>query len=71
VFRPFPIVAFVEKLGAKPRKVASLYLGRNVGAKLLYAGKARSGYTQEIARELAEFRWWRPLGQRLTNDTRE
>jgi len=24
----FPIVAFVEKLGAKPRRIASLYLGR-------------------------------------------
>jgi bifunctional non-homologous end joining protein LigD len=34
--------------------VASLYIGRNVGAKLLYAGKARSGYTEEIARELRE-----------------
>src|SRR5215208_7240567 len=48
----FPIVAFVEKLGAKPRKVASLYVGRRIGGKLLYAGKARSGYTEEIAREL-------------------
>ena len=50
----FPIVAFVEKLGAKPRKVASLYVGRRIGGKLLYAGKARSGYTEEIARELRE-----------------
>jgi len=24
----FPIVAFVEKLGASPRRIASLYLGR-------------------------------------------
>jgi bifunctional non-homologous end joining protein LigD len=24
----FPIVAFVEKLGARPRKIASLYVGR-------------------------------------------
>jgi bifunctional non-homologous end joining protein LigD len=23
----FPIVAFVEKLGARPRKIASLYVG--------------------------------------------
>jgi bifunctional non-homologous end joining protein LigD len=47
-------VAFVEKLGAKPRKIASLYLGRREGDKLLYAGKARSGYTEAIARELRE-----------------
>src|SRR3954470_574284 len=41
----FPIVAFVEKLGAQPRRIASLYLGRWEGKQLLYAGKARSGYT--------------------------
>ncbi|TJV12061.1 MAG: DNA ligase D, partial [Mesorhizobium sp.] len=41
----FPIVAFVEKLGARPRRVASLYVGRREGDRLLYAGKARSGYT--------------------------
>ncbi len=50
----FPIVAFVEKLGARPRKVASLYVGRQRGEKLLYAGKVRTGYTEEIARELRE-----------------
>jgi bifunctional non-homologous end joining protein LigD len=50
----FPIVAFVEKLGAKPRKIASLYLGRREGDKLLYAGKARSGYTEDVAREVRE-----------------
>jgi bifunctional non-homologous end joining protein LigD len=38
----FPIVAFVEKLGARPRKIASLYVGRREGDRLLYAGKARS-----------------------------
>jgi bifunctional non-homologous end joining protein LigD len=32
----------VEKLGAKPRRIASLYLGRWQGKRLLYAGKARS-----------------------------
>src|SRR3954467_15277871 len=32
----FPIVAFVEKLGARPRKVASLYVGRRQNGKLLY-----------------------------------
>jgi bifunctional non-homologous end joining protein LigD len=50
----FPIVAFVEKLGARPRRIASLYLGRHEGDRLVYAGKARSGYTHEIARELRE-----------------
>jgi bifunctional non-homologous end joining protein LigD len=28
----FPIVAFVEKLGAKPRKIASLCVGRREGS---------------------------------------
>lgn len=50
----FPIVAFVEKLGARPRKVASLYVGRREGDKLLYAGKVRTGYTEASARELRE-----------------
>ena len=50
----FPIVAFVEKLGAKPRRVASLYLGRRDGDRLLYAGKARTGYTEATARALRE-----------------
>jgi bifunctional non-homologous end joining protein LigD len=50
----FPIVAFVEKLGAKPRKIASLYIGRREGASLLYAGKARAGYTEEVARDVRE-----------------
>src|SRR3954468_6892717 len=50
----FPIVAFVEKLGAHPRKIASLYVGRWEGERLLYAGKARSGYTEFVARDLRE-----------------
>jgi bifunctional non-homologous end joining protein LigD len=50
----FPIVAFVEKLGAKPRKIASLYVGRHEGDRLLYAGKVRSGYTEAVARDLRE-----------------
>ena len=50
----YPIVAFVEKLGAKPRKVASLYVGRREGGKLIYAGKVRTGYTEATARELRE-----------------
>jgi bifunctional non-homologous end joining protein LigD len=55
----FPIVAFVEKLGAKPRKIASLYVGRWEGGRLLYAGKARTGYTETVAREVRE--WLDPL----------
>jgi bifunctional non-homologous end joining protein LigD len=50
----FPIVAFVEKLGASPRRIASLYLGRWEGWRLLYAGKVRSGYSLEAAQHLRE-----------------
>jgi bifunctional non-homologous end joining protein LigD len=50
----FPIVAFVEKLGARTRRVASLYVGRREGDQLLYAGKVRTGYTEKSARELRE-----------------
>jgi bifunctional non-homologous end joining protein LigD len=50
----FPIVAFVEKLGARPRRVASLYLGRREGDRLLYAGKARTGYTDAVAQDVRE-----------------
>ncbi|MBH5392192.1 DNA ligase D [Bradyrhizobium diversitatis] len=50
----FPIVAFVEKLGAHPRKIASLYVGRRENGKLLYAGKVRTGYTETTAREVRE-----------------
>jgi bifunctional non-homologous end joining protein LigD len=50
----FPIVAFVEKLGAAPRRIASLYLGRREGDKLLYAGKAQTGFKQATLYELRE-----------------
>ncbi|MCA1409127.1 DNA ligase D [Ensifer sp. IC3342] len=50
----FPIVAFVEKLGAHPRRIASLYLGRWEGDLLVYAGKAQTGYTLTAAREVRE-----------------
>jgi bifunctional non-homologous end joining protein LigD len=50
----FPIVAFVDKLGAKPRKIASFYVGRREGDRLLYAGKVRSGFTEAQARDLRE-----------------
>jgi bifunctional non-homologous end joining protein LigD len=50
----FPIVAFVEKLGVHPRRIASLYLGRRKDDKFVYAGKARTGYSETTARELRE-----------------
>lgn len=50
----FPIMAFVEKLGAKPRRIASLYIGRYDGDQLLYAGKAQSGYSLDDAIEVRE-----------------
>ena len=49
-----PIVAFVEKLGAKPRRIASFYVGRRKGDRLLYAGKVRGGFTEAEARDLRE-----------------
>jgi bifunctional non-homologous end joining protein LigD len=50
----YPIIAFVEKLGASPRRIASLYLGRWEGDKLLYAGKAQSGFKHQMLYELRE-----------------
>jgi bifunctional non-homologous end joining protein LigD len=50
----FPIIAFVEKLGAHPRRAASLYIGRWHGDRLLYAGKAQTGFTEATLRELRE-----------------
>jgi bifunctional non-homologous end joining protein LigD len=50
----FPIVAFVEKLGARPRRIASLYIGRRQGDRLVYAGKVPSGYSLPVAREVRE-----------------
>jgi bifunctional non-homologous end joining protein LigD len=50
----FPIVAFVEKLGAKPRRIASLYIGRREGDTLVYAGTVPSGYSLPVAREVRE-----------------
>jgi bifunctional non-homologous end joining protein LigD len=44
VIDDFPIIAFVEKLGASPRRIASLYLGRREGDRLLYAGKTQTGF---------------------------
>lgn len=50
----FPIIAFVEKLGANPRRIASLYLGRSEDDRLVYAGKAQTGYSLAAAREVRE-----------------
>jgi len=50
----FPIIAFVEKLGASPRRIASLYLGRWEGDRLLYAGKAQTGFKQTMLYDLRE-----------------
>jgi bifunctional non-homologous end joining protein LigD len=50
----FPIIAFVEKLGAKPRRIASFYVGRRHGDQLLYAGKVRGGFSEAEARDLRE-----------------
>ncbi|OAP35323.1 ATP-dependent DNA ligase [Sinorhizobium glycinis] len=50
----FPIIAFVEKLGAQPRRIASLYLGRWEDDRLVYAGKAQTGYSLAAAREVRE-----------------
>jgi bifunctional non-homologous end joining protein LigD len=50
----FPIVAFVEKLGAQPRRMASFYIGRWDDDRLLYAGKVQSGFTHAEARAVRE-----------------
>jgi len=50
----FPIIAFVEKLGASPRRIASLYLGRWEGDQLLYAGKAQTGFKRSMLYDLRE-----------------
>jgi bifunctional non-homologous end joining protein LigD len=50
----YPTVAFVKKLSARPRKIASLYIGKRGASRLLYAGKVRSGYTETVAREVCE-----------------
>ncbi|MFL6603529.1 MAG: DNA ligase D [Steroidobacteraceae bacterium] len=50
----YPIIAFVEKLGASPRRIASLYLGRWEEGRLLYAGKAQTGFKHETLYELRE-----------------
>jgi bifunctional non-homologous end joining protein LigD len=50
----YPIIAFVEKLGARPRRIASLYIGQWLGGRLVYAGKVRSGYSEPVARAVRE-----------------
>jgi bifunctional non-homologous end joining protein LigD len=41
-------------LGARPRRIASLYLGRYEHGKLLYAGKAQTGFTTDDLYEVRE-----------------
>ena len=48
------LITFVEKLGAKPRRMASFYIGRWEERRLLYAGKVQSGFTHEEARAVCE-----------------
>jgi len=50
----FPIIAFVEKLGARPRRIASFYIARREGDRLLYAGKVRGGFTHAEAQDIRE-----------------
>jgi bifunctional non-homologous end joining protein LigD len=50
----FSIIAFVVKLGAKPRRIASLCIGRREGDRLVYAGKVQSGYSLPVAQEVRE-----------------
>jgi bifunctional non-homologous end joining protein LigD len=50
----FPVIAFVEKLKAHPRRIASLYLGRWEGGRLLYAGKAEGGFEDKDLYRLRE-----------------
>jgi bifunctional non-homologous end joining protein LigD len=50
----FPIIAFVEKLGARPRRIASLYVGRWEGARLVYTGKVQTGFTMTAMRYIRE-----------------
>jgi len=45
----YPIIAFVEKLGAHPRRMASFYIGRREDGRFLYAGKVQSGFTHAEA----------------------
>jgi hypothetical protein len=51
---PAATAAQARKTGAKPRRIASLYVGPREGNRLLYAGKVPSGYTEAVARDLRE-----------------
>lgn len=50
----FPIIAFTEKLGAKPRPIASLYVGRWEGKRLVYGGKVGTGFSNRMLHTLRE-----------------
>ncbi|HEY8963512.1 MAG TPA: non-homologous end-joining DNA ligase [Alphaproteobacteria bacterium] len=48
----YPIIAFIERLGAEGPEVAALYIGQRVDGKLLYAGKVPTGYTNQARKDL-------------------
>jgi bifunctional non-homologous end joining protein LigD len=50
----FPVVGFTEKLGANPRRIASLYIGRWEGNRLLYGGKVGTGFSDKLLHTLRE-----------------
>jgi bifunctional non-homologous end joining protein LigD len=50
----FTIVAFVEKLGARPRRIASLYVGRQTDGGVVYAGKVETGFRNKDLRQIRE-----------------
>jgi bifunctional non-homologous end joining protein LigD len=49
-----PVIGFVEKLGARPRRIAALYTGRVEDGRLLYGGKVGTGWNDTIAEEVRE-----------------
>jgi bifunctional non-homologous end joining protein LigD len=49
-----PIVGFVEKLGARPRRITALYAGRREDGRLLYGGKVGTGWNDAVAEDLRE-----------------
>ena len=50
----FPVVAFVDKLGANPRRIASLYIGRHEDGGVSYAGKVETGFRSDDRVQLRE-----------------
>lgn len=50
----FPVVGFTETRGSKPRRIASLHIGRWEGKRLLYGGKVGTGFSDQVAHTLRE-----------------